>query len=318
MRENTNLRFGVELELVVRPKPDAIDLMEDNFQYIDSEEAHRNDMSGKRDENRRRIVAFLREYFRLDSFEADVNDEGERDYTRWIVEEDPSIQEDVGPNYGIEVVSPIQDANNIKRWKETFDMIWAGIEKYFDIVTEPRHMCSTHVHISPAGGYSIDQARRVAKGVILFQNSIAEMTSAANQTNSEYAVMPDFPNELLSRVDGMDRGQLVDAMVPLIAGLAERRFVAWNFMPLDDQDPRGTIEFRQAPHATTAKDVKRWILFTISFIEICLHVDFDIVQRVCSREKTGLLMELAKLGARSIALNANLLHGTRLEDISPL
>ena len=47
------------------------------------------------------------------------------------------------------------------------------IGMHFDIVTGVEHVCSTHVHVSPQDNFNIAQVRKMAKGVTLFQRTMA-------------------------------------------------------------------------------------------------------------------------------------------------
>ncbi|KAI1174246.1 hypothetical protein F4777DRAFT_599703 [Nemania sp. FL0916] len=158
----------------------------------------------------------------------------ERDSTKWTVTKDPTIAAN-GPSYGVEIVTPIfyfdlgttaqQAAGS---WEFEIRRVWGTIDRYFDVITNDEHDCGTHIHISPP------DVRPVPSLV-----SLASTTSLQDVVNM---TMPRDEDE--RRIE-----------------LADKRYVAWNFLPL--LGPKGTIEFRQPRHVTTAEEAATWIIWAV-------------------------------------------------------
>lgn len=204
----------------------------------------------------------------MEEIAADEKSEPEPDYSRWTVDEDGSIKAEDG--YGIEIISPVLLASVRSRrvspgdWETELQKVWALIENYFDVVTEYRHQCGTHIHLSPLGGFDAEQVRSFACFITCLSDQISQDIPPERKM-SDFAP-PNFeirPRPSLSTLaPGTSINQLVEYMMPREedrrrAKMGEPKYVAWNFLPL--LGPKGTIEFRQPPHVKNFEEAMHWV-----------------------------------------------------------
>lgn len=199
--------------------------------------------------------------------------ESEPDYSKWTIDADPSIQADNG-GYGVELTSPILSASVRSRfvapgeWKTDIEKMWDALLKNFDVVTEYRHHCGTHIHISPLGGFDVEQVRSFACFITCLSDMISEEIPLERR-QSRFA-MPNFRVKTKPSLDKLAPGtpiaEAIELMMPTVedALMADthRKFVAWNFLPLLVQ---GTIEFRQPPHVKSLEEALHWVTKALCF-----------------------------------------------------
>ncbi|KAK2612520.1 hypothetical protein QQS21_001458 [Conoideocrella luteorostrata] len=90
----TQLQFGVELEMLIRPRAECIRSLVGWYGFDNSPGAHLTDMQGgRRDDNRRAIREHLEDLLIDSGLPARLFDEDESDFTKWTIDSDPSIQE---------------------------------------------------------------------------------------------------------------------------------------------------------------------------------------------------------------------------------
>lgn len=90
----TRLQFGVELEMLIRPRPECLSLLEKFFDFDNSATTHLPNLEGgNRDHNRDAICDFLAYQLAQNDLPARRFNEDQSDYSEWIIDGDPSIQE---------------------------------------------------------------------------------------------------------------------------------------------------------------------------------------------------------------------------------
>ncbi|KAK2598027.1 hypothetical protein QQS21_005864 [Conoideocrella luteorostrata] len=90
----TQLQFGVELEMVLRPRANCVTRLVEEHEFDNSPGAHLPIMQGgNRDDNRKAICEYLERLLILNSLPARLFNEDQSDYTKWTIDEDPSIRE---------------------------------------------------------------------------------------------------------------------------------------------------------------------------------------------------------------------------------
>lgn len=185
-------------------------------------------------------------------------------------------------HYGIEIISPIFNSdfgvkveNSVGPWQSEIEKVWALTEKYFEVVTEYRHQCGTHIHVSPPTGYSTDLVLKFARFLTLLDDTITDTVPKKRRESTfarpNFDVRPKPSLEVLTHEKSLD--DLVNLMMPrdedLNEGFPDQRYVAWNFLPL--QSGKGTIEFRQPPHVKNFKEAENWIQLTLYLFFRGLH-----------------------------------------------
>lgn len=102
------IRFGVEFEMTVRPKPSAARLLEAYFGFLPERPQSMGYYPWRKD-NGLAVIRLLRWTF--SQLELPVNDTVPGDYTKWSIVSDPSSM-DGEEFYGVEVISPILESEN--------------------------------------------------------------------------------------------------------------------------------------------------------------------------------------------------------------
>lgn len=202
----------------------------------------------------------------------------------------------------MEVITPVFRATSLGECFASLEKVFTVIRKYFDIVTDPSHHCSTHVHVSPVGGFSLDQLRRVARGVFVFQDDISRLVPKTGGAEA-YSVPARLPADLLQRVQNLERGALIEEMMPKgndrNAETWDRKYVAWNFLSLDRI---GTVEYREGIFSKTPNDAFDWAILALSAVEIFLRADMQAFSLHWRHHPVGLRMAMVKLMTQTTAL----------------
>lgn len=215
------IRFGVELEMVVRPKLEALKILTEYYDFYLTPYETDDDV----DDNTAEIIDFLRTYFNQAGIPTNPEDQEideETDYSRWTITTDPSIN-DGGGCYGIEVISPVfvsnfgsETSQGTGPWQEGVYNVLKSIEKYFDIVTDDRHGCATHVHISPVQGSNAPLVRRCARFLVCEDQTLTNMLPETQKRNSysrpNFSVRPR--PDLAELTENLSINQMVDMMMP--------------------------------------------------------------------------------------------------------
>ncbi|KAI9690052.1 MAG: hypothetical protein M1820_010051 [Bogoriella megaspora] len=285
--------FGVELEMLIRPN----ELTESKLKPIGFFSNITRELNGDYDANREivhKYLAFFLSHCRLPTivrgakvFEKQ-HENGNKDYSVWAVEHDPSVQESQG-YYSTELVSPIFKLGlQSHKWKDEIEKIWEIIK---DSHSVGKHFsASTHVHIRPAAlKFSIGEVKQLCKGFLIFDRIIRETLPP------ESAAQGWCCNNAHKRDGDVERPEVGELIHPELARHYDRdptwpqchrlvrwiddRHVAWNLQPLLQSDKRQTIEFRMGPPALSSTDTRHWIAFTACFVHFCLEFDFENVAR---------------------------------------
>ncbi|PSN68249.1 hypothetical protein BS50DRAFT_633861 [Corynespora cassiicola Philippines] len=152
--------------------------------------------------------------------------------------------------------------------------------------------CGYHIHISPTTkSFSLDQLRRVAKAVVLFEPMTARCAPPSRQDNVMAFCKSNTGLDVLAGrqlwMNGLSRGlrgaeKCIDFSTrnAAIYYVCPDKYRAWNFLPAKDNG-HGSIEFRRPPGVVNSKKAKHWIAFTMSFIDMAMRQRQDHVARIC-------------------------------------
>jgi hypothetical protein len=196
-------------------------------------------------------------------------------------------------------------------WQGDFSAIFEALVKKEEIGMDiDDESCSTQVHVSLATGAwadSLDLVKRVARAAIYFERCIDALVPKKRlnlgQCRSNHASIYYqnlYPSGTLHNVDpsnrpdpsvacavrAIDAVENISGLVALMCtapvfyfnngGRVERDF-RWNFVPLVEKDPRGTIEFRLAPGSKDAAEAIGWVLFVVGFVQAALANEMAFV-----------------------------------------
>ncbi|KAK4106893.1 hypothetical protein N658DRAFT_555660 [Parathielavia hyrcaniae] len=111
--------------------------------------------------------------------------------------------------------------------------------------------CSTHVHLSLAGGFSLVQLKRLAQAIIYFEPAVEALIPADRRAN-EYARSNWIENKHLA-YKNLSRGQSVELIEAC-------------------RTERDTVEFRRGAASSTARDVFKWVEFALAFLQASIQL----------------------------------------------
>jgi Putative amidoligase enzyme len=177
------------------------------------------------------------------------------------------------PLGGIEISSPHFQAYPGSKWRDRVKRTWRYVVDTYDISTNVE--CSSHVHISVKGGYSLRDIKRVAQSVIHFEPAFEALLPphrrANHYTKSNWLDAPALARKGLSRPQSMafidTIGSLED--LPRVLQPREDKFFGWNFHSLEKYG--GTIEFHRGAASMSADEIFGWAEPAMTFIQMALR-----------------------------------------------
>lgn len=194
----------------------------------------------------------------------------------------------------LEAVSPILSTENM--WEEDIDTFWRAWSKVFHMPTSSR-LCGSHVHVSasPDREFSPEELRRIAFGVIFYEDNVLQLLPEFRR-DSKWCK----PNSSeITACDELDDDTSDDGVVEILGDVRDsiwgssgsddtigdrisnfmqgnNRRVLWNFQNVRTS---GSVEFRGGPRLRGPIHTKRWIAFVVSFIHMCVSQNFDFMAR---------------------------------------
>lgn len=132
-----------------------------------------------------------------------------------------------------------------------------------------------HVHVSPFNSpkYSVDQIKRILKGVVYYDQPMTRIMPADRKANpwaqSNVEKFPAWRTASLQvpqkrwapLFDSFDKHKMI---AQLLLSIPTDRYVAWNFLNLNATC--GTIEFRRPPGVQSSKEAKHWAAVALGFV----------------------------------------------------
>lgn len=171
-----------------------------------------------------------------------------------------------------EAVSPILDSR--KNWEVVIETFWTAYRKVFHLPKKFKRVGS-HVHISVPGGFRLDQLKDIAKGIALHEDRLYQILPVERR-DSKYCKPNTEHSNLLNGRSLREIYQMIDNvtnkryLVNVMQGpnAKDDRYVLWNFANIVKQSE--TLEFRGGRCLRGEIRTKRWIAFTVGFVEACL------------------------------------------------
>ncbi|KAH6637185.1 putative amidoligase enzyme-domain-containing protein [Chaetomium tenue] len=262
--EHTGLRFGVEIELVLRSRYQK----HTTFTSLASEICQRL----KEAQVPSHIGNLLQKTGATET------------YQEWTIIQDSTLPSNATENkFGVELVSPIFHIQQKHIWISQVQQTWRVLEREFEV--HSTNECSTHVHLSPSNGpWSLNEAKGVAKAAIFFERCIDALMPGhrrinpycmSNRWNPEYNELsiPLVFDDISQADDKLDLGDRMCTCskdsIHAQNTMREEDFVhphfRWNFTTLTERTR--TIEFRQPPASKNARETMTWIILAVSFAQ---------------------------------------------------
>ncbi|KAK2799174.1 hypothetical protein FQN50_008563 [Emmonsiellopsis sp. PD_5] len=264
------LTFGVEIELLLKPESQFAKQAINRYGYNPSITCDSPDKTAQ-DVNRIAVRRSLADALEIVGVPAGT--QSNRQYSKWIVEDEGCLEEIPG-YWRCEIISRVlstEDENN--EWQDEIDLLFNAISGNYRI--ELTTGCSTHIHITPYPSlpYTVEQLRRVMKGVAYYDSALTGIMPADRKDNPycrpntqaithwrvAVSKVPQDTWGPFFRI--LDRKTSIGA---LLLDVLDDRSYSWNFSRVVDEC--GTIEFRRAPGVRTGTTAKHWVAVALGFI----------------------------------------------------
>ncbi|EAS31889.3 uncharacterized protein CIMG_07368 [Coccidioides immitis RS] len=198
-------------------------------------------------------------------------------FAEWSLDSDSTIDipdKNQAP-WALESISPIFRAHSNSPWRSHIRFMWSFLSAKFNVTANSS--CGTHVHLSLAGGYSLEGLKKVCQSIIHFEPAF-EALLPQDRLSNEYARSnwldnANFAHRNLSRRQSIALiGQASNMRdLVLLMNPNHDKMFGWNFLYLLNT-PHGTIEFRRGAASTSVDDVFMWIEVAISFVHAALEL----------------------------------------------
>ncbi|EGE06932.1 hypothetical protein TEQG_05985 [Trichophyton equinum CBS 127.97] len=248
--------FGIEIELLIKPKPHMLEVVAQhgyavaNIPRINMIALHKT----------------LVEQCWLWRLPIELYNEDSDYKEKWQVAADASIMAKDG-FFGVEIITSILYTD--KPWENQLELFWHALTDSFEVRGDPS--CGTHVHFSPAGGFTLAQLKKLTAFVTIFQPAITALIPPTRRgtdwchPNAE--VVPNLTNKymtgrhvLLEWIEGFSN------KTELWENISPNKIVAWNFRNAREGGC-GTVEFRQPPGVVSNAATKRWVAIALALFD---------------------------------------------------
>ncbi|MCJ1348135.1 hypothetical protein MMC31_006366 [Peltigera leucophlebia] len=285
-RNHLAITFGVEIEILVRPR-----LVREDIAQEFARRGWNNEQSLSSKERRANIM-LLRQILASKLSDAGIPAHTEKQsYQKWTVDCDASIVEPVeadgsrpfNQQIGLEIISSIQTSLN--EGVTAIQNVWGVLTAILQV--KEHQSCSTHIHIGFSEGWSLKDLKRRAKGWFWVERGI-EAAMPEHRRNCVWAV----PNHLCrSNNENTTMGEVyaqaietstfasvfsfvdeVRSAEELIVRAAPERYLSWNLQSLKTY---GTMEFRRPPQSLTAEDTVHWVEMAVGIVNWALAANFE-------------------------------------------
>lgn len=229
---------------------------------------------------------------RIDSFVGAYSKNRERYERGWWITRDGSLQhnQDEGKYHdtlpvarsrtdgsftvAFEAVSPIMATRN--DWEEEIDTFWTAYQKVFHMPrSQTQSFCGGHIHVSShSKKWSTIQLRKVAVGIVVFEDFVEKMLPASRQGNGYCRKNSDSSTHLraYTRMSSTEfqtfKSKVADANRNTIHKLMQNdRKVLWNFAHAVEGGT-GSIEFRGGRCLRGQNRTKAWVAFAVGYLHL--------------------------------------------------
>ncbi|KAF1829100.1 hypothetical protein BDW02DRAFT_612999 [Decorospora gaudefroyi] len=157
-------------------------------------------------------------------------------------------------------------------WLAALQTLFTFITRAFDILD--KDISATHVHVAPVGRrWSLTEIQSITKCLLAWTPHFRRVLPlehgefAAWQTSQLYdkTIDPSSMHDLVLH--------MVEDEQELEGPCNSSRYVAWNFLPLENDDPRSTIEFRRPCQSLCYNHAAHWVALTLGLFSIVLDDD---------------------------------------------
>ena len=171
------------------------------------------------------------------------------------------------------MITPLLVAFPGSQWRSHVKATWAYLQEHYKITDDKD--CSTHIHISVEGGYSLEELKRIASSVIHFEPALEALVPDARRqvcgwARSSWIDSHDFAAKGASRASAILKISRVTDFQGLLRLMnpSSQRGYGWNFRAIMKYY---TIEFRKPPASKTANEALGWAELAMSFVQTSIR-----------------------------------------------
>ncbi|KAK0663921.1 putative amidoligase enzyme-domain-containing protein [Cercophora samala] len=270
-----SLHFGLEIELLLGPRKKS--------------PSHSSWKSLAKDLSKRLAKAGIPNHIN------DSNDKSAHNYREWSITQEVTIPSQPGKNlWGIELVSPILSPLSTN-FSPTLTTIFSLLHAHYTVSPSPH--CSTHIHLSRShpSPFTPFELASLAKSSLYFEASLDSLFPSrgegywcqSNRSNPSLAGLS--LGECMSVIDSVyaqsgEGDGVVEVMnlFPKESAYARAhgwkkdrvrgKVYKWDFTGMlstppskGEQQPRGTVEFRQPPGSVVAAEAEGYVILALAF-----------------------------------------------------
>ena len=343
MALHTSFLFGLEIELLLRPKDnDAVRLLKVAVDWKPGGDAMYN---------RNKLRKLIQRVLKDGNIESTTDRSG---FDLWVLDEDMSLNPDESEGYcefiyfcfrekqyadrqnavGVQLISPVLSARD--KWQSKIAIVYGLVDANFDILGTNK--CSTHVHIAPQfsdrSTWVVGELQSILKAACLFDRSITDMMPDDRKECSYAYSNFDYgaPSKIQTLYTGVvkarkerEQGKDVDgsqyepafAMVDSlktagdVARLYPSRFYSLNFNHFgENTKPQGTIEFRRPPVSENAQTCVHWTIWIMAFLSAAISTDWRLDGGIVREDTVAALREFLLRGVKALPETSQ--HGLSL------
>lgn len=294
------LAFGVELEILVSPRPDIQGTLFHSAlshhgwcDYILSSPDDTK-TSPELSQNRLALRSAIAECLRVEGgLKAGVPEDVQGPltvdrYKNWLIAHE-TLREP--PRFwGVEIVSRVLSTEH--DWQQEIDTVFQVLTKYCEVTVTPS--CGMHIHVSPGRGqrWTDQQLVAVCKGLSFFDDATTAVLPGDRKFNayakSNLLACEGYGTPAQNEMYDNYRSIHLISWAPLfhqLSGISHEtvrdilqtggKSIAWNFFPMIVDDGPGTIEFRRPPGVSSAPRARHWASFVLGLFSASLLNEWD-------------------------------------------
>ncbi|POR38150.1 Uncharacterized protein TPAR_01664 [Tolypocladium paradoxum] len=293
------LAFGVEIELLVRPRSSFVpELLAAGWdRAVVSPLGEESRLARNRNVLRHAIASRLTNAKIPATTNAD-------EYRGWTVADEGSLDELEGL-WRLELIS--RKISTDEDWQVEFHQVFQLLDQLCEVRLTSG--CSMHVHVSPSKDlsrtFTMPELRNIMKAMAYYDDAVTRVMpprrknnpwatsnmvsekTAKNVRDAHAAVRHSSWGPLFRIFDEVK----AKAQIPL--QLFNDKFIAWNFKNLTGC---GTVEFRRPPGVQTAEAARFWTGLTLAFVRQAMDTKWDSYQTSRSHPTVEHLREFISRG----------------------
>ncbi|KAI1082639.1 hypothetical protein F5B20DRAFT_578309 [Whalleya microplaca] len=269
-----SLAFGLEMELLIRPKEDTKhDLAKLGW---DQNVGPSHEDEGLKSKNRYFVHTLVAEDITRSGVGASTVT---NNYSDWTVEDETALGE-TDDYWRVEIIS--RTLTTTENWQDEVDRVFNAFDKKWEIRLTKG--CCMHIHVSPGRTtrYVPKQLQGIVIGIGVFDDAITKVMPKERKNIGWAVSNVHYSNDYKKKYEQVSdktwvpffnyvRKLSFPNMFHLTMG--STRNLSWNFSNVTHTC--GTVEFRRPPGVKSAAEAKHWAGFTLGFVSEAISHDYE-------------------------------------------